>query len=89
MAGDMLSLEDDNQPGEALLKPVIRAGRRIGEVPALAAIRERVARELERLPEPLRRLDPKTSYPVTIAEDLRCLAEETDRRLARREPAPS
>lgn len=82
MTGDIITLEGDPQPGEPLLQPVMKAGRRIGPAPTLAKIRERAARELERLPEPLRRLDPQASYPITISEPLRRLTEETDRRLA-------
>ena len=81
-SGDVITLEDDPQPGEPLLQPVMKAGRRIGPAPTLAEIRVRAARELEKLPEPLRRLDPSASYPVTISEPLLRLAEETDRRLA-------
>ncbi|MFY9875383.1 MAG: nicotinate phosphoribosyltransferase, partial [Rhodomicrobium sp.] len=82
MSGDVLTVEGDDQPGEPLLKPVMKAGRRIAPAPTLAEIRERAARQLEKLPEPLRSLDPKASYPVTIAEPLLRLTEETDRRLA-------
>ena len=82
MTGDIITLDGDPQPGEPLLQPVMKAGRRIGPTPTLAKIRERAARELERLPEPLRRLDPQASYPITISEPLRRLTEETDRRLA-------
>jgi len=82
MLGDVVTVEGDDQPGEPLLKPVMKAGRRIAPAPTLAEIRERAARQLEKLPEPLRSLDPKASYPVTIAEPLLRLTEETDRRLA-------
>jgi nicotinate phosphoribosyltransferase len=82
MSGDILSLDCDDQHGEALLKPVMRRGRRIEDGPVLPDVRDRVKRGLERLPKPLQRLDPKVIYPVTIAEPLRRLAEETDRRLA-------
>jgi nicotinate phosphoribosyltransferase len=82
MSGDILSLDCDDQPGEALLKPVMRGGRRIEDSSPVPAIRDRVKRGLERLPEPFRRLDPKASYSVTIAEPLRRLSEETDRRIA-------
>jgi nicotinate phosphoribosyltransferase len=83
MASDVITLEGDPQPGQPLLQPVMKAGRRIGLAPALADIKARAARDLERLPDPLRRLDPEASYPVTISEALLRLTEETDRRLAR------
>ena len=82
MAGDVITLEGDPQAGEPLLSPVMKAGRRIGAAPTLAEIKERASRELERLPEPLRRLDPQASYPVTISGPVLRLTEETDRRLA-------
>jgi nicotinate phosphoribosyltransferase len=82
MAGDVLSTEDDDQPGEPLLVPVMAAGRRIAPKPSLDAIREGVRRDLARLPEPLRRLRTSPAYPVEIGDALRRLADETDRRLA-------
>jgi nicotinate phosphoribosyltransferase len=83
MAGDVLSLEGDRQDGEALIKPVMRAGRRIDPKPSLTDIRARAARDLARLPEPLRRLDAGASYPVEVANALARLAREVDERLAK------
>jgi nicotinate phosphoribosyltransferase len=81
---DVLSVEDDDQAGEPLIEPVMRDGRRIGPRPALAEIRARAARGLERLPEPLRRLAPGASCTVEVAGALRRLADAVDRRLAER-----
>src|SRR6478752_2863343 len=53
MRGDILSLETESQAVEALIAPVMRAGKRLAPPPTLAQIRERAVRELERLPEPL------------------------------------
>ncbi len=89
MAGDVITLENDPQAGEPLLQPVMTAGRRTAPAPTLAEIRERGARDMERLPEPLRRLSPQAAYPVTIGEALLKLTEETDRRLARSKTVPS
>jgi len=83
MAGDVLSIEDDTQPGETLLVPVMAGGRRLSAKPSLEAIRDHVRHELARLPEPLRRLETSRAYPVEVADALRKLAGETDRRLAR------
>ena len=77
MRGDILSLENDKQPGETLIAPVMRAGKRIAPAPTLAQIRERAARELDRLPEPLRRLEPGVDYPVQISK-LSALAAQMD-----------
>jgi len=82
MIGDVLALENDRQPGEPLIRQVMQAGRRLAASPTLAEIRARAARDLERLPEGLRRLTPGTSYPVEVADALVRLAAEVDRRLA-------
>ncbi|HZT47326.1 MAG TPA: nicotinate phosphoribosyltransferase [Hyphomicrobiaceae bacterium] len=87
MSGDTLSVEDDRQPGEPLIEPVMRNGRRLGTRPTLAEIRERTAHALARLPEPLRRLEPGAPYPVQVTERLVQLAAEVDERLARQERA--
>jgi nicotinate phosphoribosyltransferase len=83
MAGDILSVEDDVQPGEPLIQLVMQNGRRTKPRPTLADIRAHAARELERLPERLRRLEPGASYPVQVADALMQLAADVDRRLAR------
>ncbi len=84
MAGDTVSLEDDDQAGEPLIELVMEKGRRIGPVPPLAAIRARAAQNLDQLPEGLRRLDAAAIYPVQIADSLVRLAAECDRRTSKR-----
>jgi nicotinate phosphoribosyltransferase len=87
MAGDVLSLDSlshesakkDN--GEPLVGLVMRNGRRVAPAPSLDDIRQHSKREFERLPEPLRRLEPGAAYPVEVAQALRDLADEVDRRL--------
>ena len=81
MIGDILSPGRDRQPGEPLLQEVKKEGRRTAPPSTLAEIRARAAQELARLPEPLCRLDPPTSYPVRVADVLRDLAADVDRRL--------
>jgi nicotinate phosphoribosyltransferase len=81
MCGDVLSLEDDRQPGDPLMQLVMQGGRRVAQTPALAEIRARAARDLARLPDPLRRLEPGASYPVEIGQALQRLAGEVDNRL--------
>ena len=68
MRGDILSLENDTPPGETLIAPVMRGGKRLAPAPTLAQIRERAARDLARLPEPLRRLESGTDYFVMISD---------------------
>jgi nicotinate phosphoribosyltransferase len=67
-ARDVVSVEGDAQPGEPLLLPVMRAGRRVAH-PSLAAARERCLRDMARRPAPV----------VEISPALRALAEAVDR----------
>ncbi|MEJ2436007.1 MAG: hypothetical protein P8Y53_23770, partial [Pseudolabrys sp.] len=79
MAGDLLTVEGDKQEGEPLIAPVMRGGKRLAPAPTLAEIRERAAAELKRLPEPLARLEPGATYPVTVSDALKSLAAEANR----------
>jgi nicotinate phosphoribosyltransferase len=88
MAGDIISTEDDAQDGEPMIRLVMQGGRRVGPSPTLAESRARVAGDLERLPEPLRRRETGATYPVRIADPLVKLAAEVDRRLAQQNEAP-
>ncbi len=90
MAGDFLTLETAAPPKggvEPLLHPVMQGGRRLRPPPSLDDIRHHAKRELERLPEPLRRLEPGTTYPVEVADELKALAAEVDRRMPARSAA--
>jgi len=82
MGGDIVGLEKDDQPGEPLLRQVMKEGARIAEAPTLDAIRERATDSLSRLPEPLRRLERGAAYPVEIAPGLHELADAVDRRIS-------
>ncbi len=79
---DVLSLETDQHPGEALIRPVMRAGRRLAPRSELADSRALAARDLARLPPALRALKPGVTCPVTVADALVRLAAEADRRQA-------
>jgi len=78
MHGDILSIETDQQKGEPLIVPVMRAGKRIAPSPTLAQIRARAATDLARLPDPLRQLQSGASYPVKVADALTALAKQAD-----------
>lgn len=78
LAGDVLSLEDEDIAGEPLLEPVMRDGKRVAR-PALDDIRARAKRNLATLPDVLRRLAPGAVYPVQISDGLVRLAGEVDR----------
>lgn len=82
MRGDVLSLETDSHAGETLIVPVMRGGKRLAPAPTLDDIRARAARDLARLPEPLRRLEQGVTYPVTVADALVALAAEADHHTA-------
>jgi hypothetical protein len=64
-----------------LIEEVMRAGRRLGLPRTLAEIRARAARELERLPESLCEPDSGAPYPVKLADGLRRLSDDVDRRV--------
>jgi nicotinate phosphoribosyltransferase len=81
MATDIISVEDDEQAGEKLIHQVMRRGKRIAQSPSLTEIRAHAARELELLPEPLRKLDPNAIYPVHVGAALMHLTAEFDRHL--------
>ncbi len=89
MAGDLLSLESHEAAGEPLIRLVMQGGKRVQPPESLNDIRARAKRELERLPEALRRLDPAAHYPVEIADDLVQLAAEVDSRLHKQAAVPS
>ncbi len=79
MARDLVSLEGETHRAEALLRPVMRQGRRFDGLPDMAACRNHAKTQLARLPLPLAQL--KTArHPVEIAAGLRELAERLDRR---------
>ena len=78
MVGDVLSLEDDKLQGEALIRPVMKGGRRLSESVSLKHLRERTLNELKRLPESLKGLDQAPPYLVTVSEAIHNLAREVD-----------
>jgi len=86
MAGDRIALERSPAAAngaESLLDCVMRHGRRLRAAPPLDEIRARARRDLERLPQPLRRLAPDATYPVEIGADLVELAALVDSRIHR------
>jgi len=82
MSGDVLTLDQDPHPGEALLKPVMRGGHRLPGLETLDQARTRAREQLARLPEALRSLEPAPLYPVAVSNTLKALAEEVDREQA-------
>jgi nicotinate phosphoribosyltransferase len=80
MAGDVLTLESDRLDGEALIQPVMRAGRRIAPPVPLTESRARARRELSRLPDALTRLERGPEYSVRVSQAIQQLAREVDSR---------
>lgn len=78
MAGDMVALEGEAQPGEPLLAQVMQGGKRTAAAPALADVRRHAARNLAQLPELLRQLREPFEYRVEISPGLHELAVQVD-----------
>jgi nicotinate phosphoribosyltransferase len=68
--GDHVTQADESAEGEALLTPVLRAGRLVTELPSLDTIRARCRDQLAALPERLLHLDAHPDYPITYSEGL-------------------
>lgn len=75
---DVLARADETLPGRPLLRPVMRNGRRLDAGREdLEAARERAAREIARLPDSVRALEPaRPPYPVETSQALRQHYEE-------------
>ncbi|HEX2200864.1 MAG TPA: nicotinate phosphoribosyltransferase [Gammaproteobacteria bacterium] len=79
LAYDLLTLEADPHPGEPLIKPVMRAGKRLTSPESLSQIRNRLAEGLASLPERLRSLEQATPpYEVRVSEAIQRLAAQVD-----------
>jgi len=79
MAGDVLTTVDDaSQAGEALIRPMMRQGRRVAPPPRLAASQAHAAEQLARLPKRLRALEPAPPYEAAVSDRLQQLARKAD-----------
>lgn len=78
IAGDTVGLAHEAPCGQPLIQPVLRNGRRVGDLPTLTQARACAAASLASLPEPLRRLEEATTVPVQISDALRGLAAQMD-----------
>lgn len=76
---DIVAPASEIREGEALLQPVMKAGKRVAP-PSLEAARAYARAQLAKLPERCRRLErAEPAYSVEIAASLKTLAEELDR----------
>lgn len=81
--GDIIARADEALPGEPLLRPVMRAGRRIDPFPSLDDIRTHARQALATLPPRITALAPATPpYPVTISPALAAEEDAVKRRLS-------
>jgi nicotinate phosphoribosyltransferase len=85
IAEDIIALVGEAIPGEPLLQPVLRDGRRVKAPPTLGQSRAFAARSLAQLPDALRGLQPAT-VPVQVSAGLRHLTAEMDSLM--RKPCP-
>jgi nicotinate phosphoribosyltransferase len=75
--GDVVMRSDEAALGEALLVPVVRAGRLVDDLPSLSTIRKRCADQLAALPDKLKALSAAADYPISYSD----LLEADARRL--------
>ncbi len=79
IGGDRVQLDAEPRDGEALLRPCMRGGRRVGAAPTLEESRAHHARQMASLPAAWRTLQPAAqAFPVEISPGLRDLAREVD-----------
>ncbi|MGJ4938483.1 nicotinate phosphoribosyltransferase [Bradyrhizobium sp. HKCCYLRH3083] len=79
MLADILSTEEDQQEGEALIQAVMLGGRPVGSRPSLHDIRAHARRQLDQLPPELKASKSVPPYPVQISSRLEQLAAVADR----------
>ena len=83
-AGDVIALEEERMPGEPLLVPVMREGKRLSGVAPLAELQKRCQLQIERLPAAVRGLAVSDqAYPVRHSARLEAMLEEVRERIAR------
>jgi nicotinate phosphoribosyltransferase len=81
MAGDVLALaQDDAQPGDALLHPVMHDGFRIEPPAPLLRLRQRTLAAYAQLPQALRGLGSGPAYAVLVSPALQEMARKVDQR---------
>jgi nicotinate phosphoribosyltransferase len=68
--GDAIALASESLAGEPLLEPCISAGTLTRPLPSLVDIQLVCRRQIERLPQELRAIDRRASYPVEISTSL-------------------
>jgi len=72
---DVIGLEEETLPGVPLLRPVLRAGALVEQLPALDEIRARAAAELAALPPDVRAIQHPATLPPRLSPQLTELRE--------------
>jgi len=76
---DVVQLDSEPCRGEALLRPCMRGGRRVGPSPTLLESRAHHAQKMMRLPDALQTLQATSApVPVDISPEVRALALRVD-----------
>ena len=82
--GDVIALDEEHMPGERLLVPVMRAGKRVGPAEPLTELQKRCQSQIECLPAEVRALAvTDRAYPVRHSARLEALLEQVRERIAR------
>ena len=76
-ARDVVVRSGECGKGEALLRPVILAGRLVEPLPTVEQARRRAAESLAKLPAALRQLEVAEPWPVVYSRELRTLIDQT------------
>lgn len=82
MGGDTVALDHEQAPGLPLLEPVMAQGRMLAPAPTLDQSRTHLRRQLDQLPDRLKSLRSKATYPVRNSRNVCELAEQADRFIA-------
>jgi nicotinate phosphoribosyltransferase len=77
---DLLTLASETGECEALIRPVMRGGKRLKPAEDLDAMRARLTDQLEGMAPGVKLLKDPSPYRVRVSDRLRELAEEVDRR---------
>ena len=89
-AGDVIASVDESTPEDAdvLLTEVMKGGTRTGVSPSLDELRQRCARELDRLHAVHRRIRSPDEYPVTVSDVLQARQQCAKRDILRKMGMP-
>ena len=79
MSYDLLTLKDDIQDGQPLLKPIMKNGKKVVSLPPIDEIREYVQSQVKQLPDYLKVLDKAEDYPVIISDKLKECSTKLDK----------